>query len=1057
MSLTPPLKENQQTGGKKMKKTNNKLEYYYWLYTSLNLNPLPIKVNSKKPKFLNWVDREFSIYDFAPEDNIGLRPGDGWLLIDIDIDDFEITAKIANTIEEELQLRKEDVAVQRTASGKYHLLLRVNEIAVRELQLRNQLRVPTPYSEVIVNEVGHKTFNNTIDIFVEGNRQFLAEPSVINGNQYKWIRRPHAEQKQLGKEDLAKLKLIIESWKEEARKKLEDVSSYKIEKEERDKMVDNELQEIINEIKRLDVFEVVERLGFRPSNRYNYGDYRMYHCIFHPPDNTPSFGVKKEGIIKDFHDDEGYDVIKLVRKVKGVDFRGALEWFEKEFGIDLSPLRYKKQRLIGEAEDIEDEELDVPRRNKVEFFIRYLDSVVGEQIKLLYDGVNTYILQDGLWVNLNSDKANMFIVRLYKKVTRSVPAEESLKRIKMAMTIHAYEQGVKPTPPKRICWDGEDLLYNAGDHVIRITKQGYRIEKHNGYFQYIEFGEKQPEPKPGDIDKLLKEFFDLCPPITDLEKILWFVRLVTLFIPNIQKPIMIYRGDPSSGKTTLAKLTKTLFDPTRQAVLSRIDTRNLSLFFNYNEFGLIDNITYITEETGNLLCAVVTGTAITERKLYTNMEMVVWELLGTFDITTIGLRGEKEDLLDRALIIDFRKINRAKLKDSVLLEKRLAKLKPYLLHCIYTILSKAMNIPEPDMVTLHRFSSWYRWGYRIAKVIGKHKEFEIVLKMQTDKDLYTLLDSHGSMGYCLWSWLNDRFIANNEIKELAISPTELLKELEEEFKDQVEKNWTTRKIGHILKGIKPILMEYNIELQHKHNVKGAVWIFKKQTEKIASTDDYDVDYITDEELDKYFNGELTREDLVRISKERKQKQYKVGTEGIIEDPEDNSLAFGYTREEYEAEKRQEEVEDKEEQIEDSDLPEDATEFNVEKLEKELEEEGLQEEDEIEMIEKDKIPDLEEEAKMKELELIDKYAKELYEIIESNKETEIVKEFLQQKELDTIKLSNMINKLRSIDEEIDKKIIRFFMETPSYLVYDVMKVLLLKIRTKILEGELEEGQ
>jgi len=858
------------------------LKKYYNLYTSLNLTPIPVRVNSKIPKYKEWVEREFLLKDFGENDNIGVKSGNGWLLIDVDIADFEKAKRVILKIKKELGIGKEDYALQRTASGKWHLLFRVDEDAISDLEIKNRLHIPTPESEYKDSVRGRET-TNTIDLLVESNRQFVVEPSTINGRQYKWIRRPSIDQLKLGRSEIVKLMLLFDRWTEEFNKKYmlpdnknistKESANNKKEHSDGSNEINDCIKKIIDRIKKLDIFDIVERLGLQTEKKYIYKGYRLYYCPFHA-ENTPSFAVREDGAITDFHDGRGFDIIKLTEELKGLSFIDAIKWIATEFNIDISCLQQKENKnKVAQKLGI-----FIPKKvikhitNPIDALIRVIEiNIKKGNIKVLYDGTSTFILRDGLWLNLDSTEAKLYILKIAKITINKTPGEDSLKRVKDAIMVIAHDLGIKPTPPKRVTWDGEDLLYNAGDHVIRITKNGYKIEDHNEYFQYIEFGINQPRPKDSNLKSIEKIIFNLCPPLPQQEKVIWLVRLISLYIPEIQKPAMIFRGDPGSGKTTLSKITKSLFDPTKQVALTRIDTRDLSIFFNYNDFGILDNITYLTEEISNLLCSVVTGGTITERKLYTNMEMVIWELNATFDLTTIGLRGAKEDLVDRALLLDFRKIKKNETKDYTKINKILNKFKPHILHYIYTILSKALTIPKPNKKPLHRFSGWYYWGYRIAQAMDKLNDYELVLTMQQDKSLYAVLDSYGSIAYAMWDTLinykstlinkSQLDISDQNKNTYKFTTKEISDILANKYPEIDPNEFKPRRVGRLIAVLKPLLLERGIELEKSHSREGTVWnirdieLEKKKTEKTEEQDFmeyiYDnIETLTDEEIDK---------------------------------------------------------------------------------------------------------------------------------------------------------------------------------------------------------------
>jgi len=92
--------------------------------------------------------------------------------------------------------------------------------------------------------------------------------------------------------------------------------------------------ELVKEIKKRIKFK--DLIGDRFDNEYT--NYEIYHCPFHPPDNTPSFVVyinREYELGIDYHDQETYDVIKLYQRLHNTDFKTAIKELAKIAGINL--------------------------------------------------------------------------------------------------------------------------------------------------------------------------------------------------------------------------------------------------------------------------------------------------------------------------------------------------------------------------------------------------------------------------------------------------------------------------------------------------------------------------------------------------------------------------------------------------------------------------------------------------------------------------------------------------------------------------------------------------
>jgi hypothetical protein len=120
-----------------------------------------------------------------------------------------------------------------------------------------------------------------------------------------------------------------------------------------------------------------------------------------------------------------------------------------------------------------------------------------------------------------------------------------------------------------------------------------------------------------------------------------------------QRPILIYEGEPSAGKTTLAREEKRfLYGPDKN--VDKIDPKDPKLFktiITSDSYCSWDNLEQATKEMTDDMCSASTGSSIPFRELYTTRKLdrvntVCWQIA-----TCVNFPSSRTDLLTRCIFV----------------------------------------------------------------------------------------------------------------------------------------------------------------------------------------------------------------------------------------------------------------------------------------------------------------------------------------------------------------------------------------------------------------------
>ena len=102
-------------------------------------------------------------------------------------------------------------------------------------------------------------------------------------------------------------------------------------------------------------------------------------------------------------------------------------------------------------------------------------------------------------------------------------------------------------------------------------------------------------------------------------KLLLKCYMVSLFIPEIPKPVLMLHGEQGSAKSTLQELIKMLiYSSSIRTVTFPRDINELVQKLMHNYICYFDNVSEIKEWISDQLCRAVTGSGFSKRELYSD-------------------------------------------------------------------------------------------------------------------------------------------------------------------------------------------------------------------------------------------------------------------------------------------------------------------------------------------------------------------------------------------------------------------------------------------------------
>jgi len=417
----------------------------------------------------------------------------------------------------------------------------------------------------------------------------------------------------------------------------------------------------------------------------------------------PGIGAKDD--ILEWADIPGNDRRRLLELIRDTSEFSAKEMVPSE---TITPTR-KRKKNKGETSK--------PRGSEASELILSL----AAELPLYRDDTKTaWTCLDRETVPVMSQDVEDWLTISYYNLTGNVPSAEAMSGAKRVLAAKARQEGESIALYNRVAWLDGSIWYDLGrGRAVSMSPDGFRIVPAPPLFQ--RWPHQQPHPDPM-LDGDPWEFLRFCH-ISDSNRLLILVTLITSFVPGIAHPLWHVTGPQGAGKSSFCRLIKRIVDPSVAELQIMQPEREMDFFLMlyHNYLVALDNLSELKGRTSDLLCGAATGTTVSQRALFTNLEMITLRLKNIVLLNGISPMISRADLLDRTITIHLERIpTEGRRQEREVMEEFNAAL-PGIMGGIFSTLAKAMTIfPTVRLDNLPRLADYAMWGYAIAEALGGH-------------------------------------------------------------------------------------------------------------------------------------------------------------------------------------------------------------------------------------------------------------------------------------------------------------------------------------------------
>ncbi len=314
---------------------------------------------------------------------------------------------------------------------------------------------------------------------------------------------------------------------------------------------------------------------------------------------------------------------------------------------------------------------------------------------------------------LTDDKLDGFI----KLIESELMFNDDIKNVNLSLRV------AKTNEDNTLYYD----LTNLKWEIVKITSEGWDVIKNNDipiFYRYENNCIPQVYPSKNYDKEIFNKFLKLFNLESKNDIILLSVYMMSLFIPNIPKVILVVSGTGGGAKTTTFKMIKNIVDP------SIVDTFSFPKQINdliqtlaHHHVNYFDNISCISEEISDSLCRAVTGGGNNKRKLFDNDIDIIYKFKRCIGVNGINLATTRADFLDRSLIIKLKRIDDNARRKEEDIDREFEELKPFILGYIFDVLVKVLKYRqehkgEKILNKCPRMADFAEWGEISSRCMG---------------------------------------------------------------------------------------------------------------------------------------------------------------------------------------------------------------------------------------------------------------------------------------------------------------------------------------------------
>ena len=413
---------------------------------------------------------------------------------------------------------------------------------------------------------------------------------------------------------------------------------------------------------------------------------------------------------------------------------------------------------------------------------------------------------------LSSRTFQLWLKGLYFNAERRPLADKAFNETLSILKAKAIYSGAEHTTHLRVA-EHEGVYYldltDEAWRAVKITAAGWEvISEPPVRFIRNRAMKALPIPQPGGSLEDLRPFVN----VNDDDWVLVLGWLVAAMRPRGPYPMLVLNGEQGSAKSTTARVLRALVDPNATPLRSKPrNEEDLMLTASNSHTLVLDNLSYISHDLSDALCRISTGGGLSRRKLFTDDEEAIFNVLRPMLITGITDMVDRSDLLSRSIVLNLPIIKAGKRTTEDDFWTAFEKAQPLILGALLNAVATGLaRLPHTRLDKLPRLADFAVWATACEAGLGLEEgRFMQVYGANLDDSNARVLEMSPVASAIVG-------LLDLHRGEVTLSPTELYRELNGLVGDERRQpDWpkSVKKLSTTLKRLAPNLREVGIEYE----------------------------------------------------------------------------------------------------------------------------------------------------------------------------------------------------------------------------------------------------
>jgi len=347
--------------------------------------------------------------------------------------------------------------------------------------------------------------------------------------------------------------------------------------------------------------------------------------------------------------------------------------------------------------------------------------------------------------------------KIYDKVASATTLADAIRTLE-GQAIHAGD--LRPVFI-RTAEHNKSIYLDIGDpdwQVVEVSQDGWRVISSDEcpvLFRRTSGIQALPIPQRSGSLSELRKFINVG---DDKQWALLCGWLVMALRPSGPYPVLAINSEHGSGKSSMCRMIRSLIDPS-STLLRRPprDERDMMIAANNSWIVAYDNLSGLRTGLSDSLCVLATGGGFGTRKLYTDDDETIIDVVRPVLINGIDNLAQRADLLDRCIQLHLPTISDADRLDEATLYAEFNATLPRIFGGLLDALSAALrNIDNVKLGRSPRMKDFARWAVAAESALGlKPGEFMQAYESNRDSANVATLEA-STIGHPILTFMADK-------------------------------------------------------------------------------------------------------------------------------------------------------------------------------------------------------------------------------------------------------------------------------------------------------------